>query len=152
MAGNIFTMFGGHTGDYVNQNVDLCKICWVRSGKCLEAIHSHSPRASETIMSSPENCHAGEMGHCVWTAVDRENKQWFQSSAPNQKSPGRMAKPAKQWPRSPERASQLYRFYSSTGHSEGWHLCGLCLHHRNAAKVNSRVNICWAIILHQACW
>lgn len=75
MAGNTFTMFGGYTGDCVNQNVDLCKICREWSGKCLKAIHSYPPRASETIMSSPENRHAGGMGRCVWTAEDRESKQ-----------------------------------------------------------------------------
>lgn len=40
MAGNIFTLFGGHIGDHVNQNVDLCKICREWSGKCLEAIYT----------------------------------------------------------------------------------------------------------------
>lgn len=69
MAGNTFTMFGGYIGDYVNQNMELCKICREWSGKCLEAIHSYSPRAPETIMSNPEDCHAG--GMCLESSGQR---------------------------------------------------------------------------------
>ena len=69
--------------------MDLCKICSEGSGKCLKGTDSYSLTASETIMRSPGNFHAGEMEHCIWTSSGQRKQTVISELSPKSEVPRR---------------------------------------------------------------